>query len=103
DKTIATLSDAERGFFCDALAAIEGGYSKTLDLVCADGTNTLSFWIGSDQMSCKDVFMALPMSCASLTVGQFRTCVADTYAETCDTFATSPASCAPYFSCAFIP
>ena len=99
DKAIVTLSDGERGLFCADLAAIEGGYSKPLELACEGGTNTITFSIGGDQMSCSDAFKALPATCTSLTVGQFKSCVTDSYAETCDNFATSPPSCAPVLSC----
>jgi hypothetical protein len=98
-KTIVTLSDGERGFFCMDLAAIEGGYSNPHELTCNGVTNTVTFSIGTGLESCKQVFMALPATCASLTVGQFRTCVTDTYAETCDNIGTSPPSCQPVLSC----
>jgi hypothetical protein len=104
DKTIVTLTEGERKGFCDDLAAIEGGYSHPRELTCDGVTNTITFSIGTDQMNCAKAFAALPATtCASLTVGQFESCVTDIYAETCDSFATSPPSCAPVYACLIGP
>ena len=98
-KTIVSLGDGELGAFCAELASVEGGYSKTHDLTCEGGTSSVSFQIGTDQASCETVFKALPASCATLTVGQLKTCVADTYATTCDTSNAALQSCDPFFTC----
>jgi hypothetical protein len=95
---VRSLTDEQRGAFCEELAAIEGGYSKPKQLDCDGGTSTVTFTIGATQAECKLVLGALPASCASLTVGAMRSCVTDTYAATCDT-PDLPASCDPFFTC----
>ena len=99
-RTIVSLGDGERGAFCAELASVEGGYSKTHDLSCEGGSSSVSFQIGSDQASCETLFKALPASCATLTVGQLKACVTDTYASTCDTSNAAMPSCDPFFTCA---
>ncbi len=100
-STIASLGDGELGAFCAELASVEGGYSKLHDLACEGGSSSVSFQIGTDQTSCEALFKALPASCGTLTVGQLKACVADTYAATCDTSNLVTASCDPFFTCAF--
>ena len=105
-RTVSSLSDAEVGAFCDQMAAIEGGYSKPKVLSCNDDagatiTLTLTFDIGANQAECKTRFKTqLPPACASLTVGTIKTCVADTYAQTCSSPDTGPTSCDSFFACA---
>jgi hypothetical protein len=98
--TIVSLGEGELGAFCAELASVEGGYSKTHDLSCDSGTSSVSFQIGTDQASCETQFKALPASCATLTVGQLKSCVTDTYASTCDTNDAAIPSCDPFFTCA---
>jgi hypothetical protein len=105
-RTISSLSDAEIGAFCDQLAAIEGGYSKTKSLSCSDDAGVtistdVTFNIGANQGECKTRFKTqLPAACGSLTVDTIKTCVADTYAQTCSSPDNGPASCASFFACA---
>jgi hypothetical protein len=100
-STIVSLGDAALGAFCAELASVEGGYSKVHDLSCEGGSSSVSFQIGTDQASCETQFKALPASCVALTVGQLKTCVADTYAATCDDSNLVTPSCDPFFTCAF--
>ena len=101
-RDLTTLSDDERGVFCDQLAEIAGGYGADArkQVMCEDGTiRTIQFVPDSNRADCEYRYLNLSTECWDLTVGQIKMCVREFYAQTC----SSLMSVTPLPSCDAIP
>jgi hypothetical protein len=101
-RDVTTLSNEERGVFCDQLAGIAGGYGAEArkHLTCDDGAiRTIQFVRDSNRAECEYRYLNLPTECWDLTVGQIKKCIREFYAQTC----TSLMDATPLASCDAIP